>query len=58
MSLTSTQINEIFAAMGLPAPSSAVATSLEAIPNTYDALNTIIASARGANRSHPNPRDV
>ena len=42
MSLTSTQIDEIFAAMGLPAPSSAVATSLEAIPNTYDALNTII----------------
>ena len=42
MSLTQTQINEIFASMGLPAPSSAVATSLEAIPNTYDALNTII----------------
>ena len=38
MSLTQTQINEIFASMGLPAPSSAVATSLEAIPNTYDAL--------------------
>jgi hypothetical protein len=43
MSLSQTQINEAFAAMGLPAPSSAVLASLEAISNDYTALNTIIA---------------
>ena len=42
MSLTQTQIDEAFAAMGLPAPSAALLASMMAIPDTYDALNAII----------------
>ena len=51
MSLTPTQINEAFAALGLigpssapnAAPSAAVVASLEGISNNYTALNTIMA---------------
>ena len=42
MAMTQTQIDEAFAAMGLAPPSSALLASLEAIPNTYTALATII----------------
>ena len=42
MAMTQTQINEAFAAMGLAPPSSALLASLEAIPDTYTALATII----------------
>jgi hypothetical protein len=40
--MTQTQIDEAFAAMGLAPPVSALLTSLEAIPDTYTALATII----------------
>ena len=43
MALTETQINEAFAALGQPAPSSALLASIEAIPDDVAALKTIIA---------------
>jgi len=43
MSLTATQVNEAFVALGQSAPSAALLASIMAIPNNYDALNAIIA---------------
>jgi len=61
MALTQTQINEIFAAMGLvgppgspnAAPSAAVITSLEAIGDTYAGLNALISLPEVQNQVIP-----
>ena len=42
MSLTQTQINEVFAALGLPVPSSAILNTLQSVGDDNAALNTII----------------
>ena len=43
MSLTQTQVNEAFAALGQPAPSAALLASIMAITDNHAALNAIIA---------------